>query len=204
MALTTEVRAEQRLELRPLSGALGAEVIGIDLSQPLDDIAFAAVHAAFLDHVVLLFRDQQITPAQQIAFTRRFGAVEPHPLHSRRGLDGHPEILVLENRSGLPGARNDFWHSDISFGTEPPLGSVLRAVEVPEGCGDTMFCNMYAAYEAHTPAFRQMLNGLTAAHCFGAAGGKALVLERRHALARSHDQGVPLRRPGPIGRARVA
>ena len=82
MTLTTEVRAEQRLELRPLSGALGAEVIGIDLSQPLDDIAFAAVHAAFLDHLVLLFRDQQITPAQQIAFTRRFGAVEPHPLHA--------------------------------------------------------------------------------------------------------------------------
>ena len=71
---------------------------------------------------------------------------------------------MLENRSGLPGARNDFWHSDISFGTEPPLGSVLRAIEVPEGYGDTMFCNMYAAYEAHTPAFRQMLDGLTAAH----------------------------------------
>lgn len=164
MALTTHVQSEPRLELRLLSGALGAEVVGIDLSQPMDDAAFAAVHAAFLDHIVLLFRDQDITPAQQIAFTRRFGPVEAHPLRSRRGLETHPEILVLENRPGQRGARNDFWHSDISFGAEPPLGSVLRAVEVPEGYGDTMFCNMYAAYEALSPAFREMLDGLTAEH----------------------------------------
>ena len=164
MTLTTQSHSETLLELRPLSGALGAEVIGVDLSRPLDDAAFAAVHAAFLEHIVLLFRDQEMAPAQQIAFTRKFGRVEPHPLHSRRGLDGHPEVLVLENRSGLPGARNDFWHSDISFGAEPPLGSVLRAIEVPEGHGDTMFCNMYAAYAAHSPAFRRMLDGLTAEH----------------------------------------
>ncbi len=150
--------------LNPLSGALGVEVEGVDLSAPLSNSAFAALRQAFLDHIVLLFRDQDLTPAQQVAFTARFGPVEAHPLASRRGVDGHPEILVLENRPGQPGARNDFWHSDISFAERPPLGSVLRAITALEGRGDTIFCNMYAAYDDLSPGLRGMLDGLVALH----------------------------------------
>lgn len=149
---------------RPLCGALGAEITGIDLSAPLDDETFNRLRQAYLDHLVLLFRDQSLTPERQVAFTRRFGPVEEHPLRSRRGVEGFPEILVLENRPGQPGARNDFWHSDISFAERPPLGSVLRAIEVPEGYGDTMFCNMYSAFEDLSPGLRNMLDGMRAEH----------------------------------------
>ena len=152
------------IELRPLSGALGVEVRGVDLSLPLDDGVFPAVEQAFHDHIVLVFRDQDLTPAQQVAFTARFGPVEAHPLRSRLGLPDHPEILVMVNKPGERAARNDVWHSDISFAEKPPLGSVLYAHEVPEGYGDTMFCNMIAAFEALSPGMQRMLRGLTALH----------------------------------------
>lgn len=156
--------AIKQISVRKLAGALAAEVGGVDLSQPLGDDVLAAVREAFHENLVLLFRGQRVTPARQVAFTRHFGPVEGHPLRSRRGLDEHPEILVLENRPGQPGARNDFWHSDISFAEQPPLGSVLQAIEVPEGRGDTMFCNMYAAYDELSDGMRRMLDGLTALH----------------------------------------
>lgn len=149
---------------RPLCGALGAEVAGLDLSQPLDDAVFAEVEAAFHEHVVLVFPDQHWTPAQQVAFTARFGPVEEHPLRSRPGLPEHPEVLVLVNEPGTRGARNDIWHSDISFSATPPLGSVLYALQVPEGYGDTMFCNMVAAYAKLSPALQDLLRPLKAVH----------------------------------------
>ena len=153
-----------RLEISRPCPALGVEVSGIDLSKPMDDGLFAEVLRAFHDHLILVFRDQALTPAAQVAFSARFGPVEPHPLRARRGMAGHPEVLRLENRPGQRGARNDFWHSDISFMPNPPLASILHALEVPAGYGDTMFCNMYAAYDALSPGMRQMLNSLTALH----------------------------------------
>jgi taurine dioxygenase len=152
------------VEPRPLSGALGVELQGVDISGVTDDGVFQAVHDAFYGNNVMLLRDQTLDPAAQVAFTERFGAVEEHPLRSRRGVEGHPAVLVLENRPGQPGARNDFWHSDISFADEPPGASVLHALIVPEGHGDTMFCNMYAAYEDLSPGLRRMLDGLQAIH----------------------------------------
>src|SRR3546814_6316954 len=121
---------------RPLCGALGAEIAGIDLSQPLSDALFAEIEAAFHEHIVLVFPKQHWTPAQQVAFTGRFGPVEEHPLRSRPGLPEQPAVLVLVNQPGTRGARNDIWHSDISFSETPPLGSVLYALQVPEGYGD--------------------------------------------------------------------
>jgi taurine dioxygenase len=149
---------------RPLCGALGAEIAGLDLSQPLADDVFAEVEAAFHEHVVLVFPDQHWTPGQQVAFTARFGPVEEHPLRSRPGLPEHPEVLVLVNKPGTRGARNDIWHSDISFSETPPLGSVLYALQVPEGYGDTMFCNMVAAYANLSPAMQALLRPLKALH----------------------------------------
>jgi len=152
------------LSLRPLGATLGSEVIGLDLAKPMSDGLVDAVRQAFHDNLILLFRDQTLSPGDQVAFTRHFGAVEAHPLGSRRGLDDHPEILVLENRPGNPGARNDFWHSDISFSECPPLGSVLHAIDAPAPYGDTMFCNMYKAYEDLSPGLRRMLDPMTALH----------------------------------------
>lgn len=156
--------AYRHIAPRALTGALGAEIAGLDLSQPLDDAVFAEVEAAFHEHVVLVFPDQHWTPAQQIAFTARFGPVEEHPLRSRPGLPEHPEVLVLVNKPGTRGARNDIWHSDISFSETPPLGSVLYGLQIPEGRGDTMFCNMIRAYETLSPALQAMLRPLTAMH----------------------------------------
>ncbi len=152
------------IEWHPLAGALGVELRGIDLSRPPDEDTSEAVREAFYGNNVVLFRGQSLSPAEQVGFTARFGAVEQHPLRSRRGVDGFPEVLVLENRPGRPGARNDFWHTDISFAERPPGTSVLQALIVPEGHGDTMFCNMYAAYEELSPGLRRMLDGLTAVH----------------------------------------
>lgn len=149
---------------RPLCGALGAEIAGLDLSQPLSDEVFAEIEAAFHAHVVLVFPDQHWTPAQQIAFTARFGPVEEHPLRSRPGLPEHPEVLVLVNKPGTRGPRNDIWHSDISFSETPPLGSVLYGLQVPEGYGDTMFCNMIAAYRNLSPKLQEVLRPLRALH----------------------------------------
>ncbi len=153
-----------RIAARPLSGALGAEIGGLDLSRPMDDRVFAEVREAFHRHLVIVMRDQRIEPGHLVAFTEKFGPVEPHPLGSRRGLDGHPHVMVLENGPGKLGPRNDFWHSDISFGETPPLGSILYAVEVTEGRADTMFCNMYEAYEGLSEGLKSMLDGMTAGH----------------------------------------
>ena len=168
--VTTEIDGGRRslmpseIESYPLAGAIGVELRGIDLARTTDENTYRAIHGAFYAHNVALFRDQSLGPAEQVAFTSRFGAVEQHPLRSRRGIDGFPEVLVLENREGRPGARNDFWHSDISFAEHPPGTSVLQALIVPEGHGDTMFCNMYAAYEGLSPGLRRMLDGLKAMH----------------------------------------
>ncbi len=160
-------RAHERIGIRPASGALGAEISGVDLSRPLDDDVFAEIQQAFHDHLVLFFRDQTIDPADQVAFTERFGPTEPHPLGSRCGLDDHPAVMVLENRPGKLAPRNDFWHSDISFARKPPALSMLYAIEATEGRADTMFCNMYAAYEELSERLRTILDGLDAVHDAG-------------------------------------
>jgi len=152
------------LTITALGGALGAEVAGVDLARAMDDGSFHEVERAFAEHLVLVFRDQALSPAEQVAFTRRFGAVEPHPLRSRRGVEGFPEVLVIENQPGRPGARNDEWHSDITCSEQPPALSVLQALVVPEARGATMFCNMYRAYETLSDGMRRMLDGLSALH----------------------------------------
>jgi len=152
------------LEVRRLGAALGAEIRGVDLSLPLDPASVVFVRNAFLEHIVLVIRDQSLPPPAQVAFTEHFGAVEPHPLNSRPGLPGLPQLMMLENRPGKPGARNDFWHSDISHAERPPAVSLLHAIEVPEGRGDTMFCNMYAAYEQLSTGMKDLLEKLQALH----------------------------------------
>ena len=152
------------IEVTPVNGAMGAAVTGIDLSKDLDATSFAAVEKALHDYLVLVFPGQDLEPEAQSRFSKRFGPAEPHPYGARPGVDGTPEVIVLETKPGRRGARNDFWHSDISSSERPPALSLLHARIVPEGRGDTMFCNMYRAFEGLSPALQAMLLTMGAMH----------------------------------------
>lgn len=150
------------IDVTPLSPALGAEVRGVDLSRPLDDRTWAEVHKAFLDYLVLFFPDQHLTPEQQMAFGRRFGALNVHPYV--KALEGYPEILDVVKE---PEAETNFggaWHADLTFLEEPPLGSILYAKEVPEVGGDTMWSNLYLAYETLSKGMKKLVDGLIGVH----------------------------------------
>ncbi len=151
------------IEIRQLHPALGAQVSGVSLGE-LDDAQFDQVHSAFLSYSVLVFPGQEITPGEQVAFTEKFGPARPHPLGTRVHREGFPQVLVLENKPGRPGARNDFWHSDISFVPEPPRASILYAIRITEGVGDTLFASMYSAYDGLSSDMKTKLDGLTAFH----------------------------------------
>ncbi|WP_354686300.1 TauD/TfdA family dioxygenase [Cupriavidus necator] len=162
--------ATDAFEIRPLDAPLGAEVIGLDLSQPLSDADFARIHRAHLDYHVVVFRDQQITPAQQIAFSRRFGPLQIHVLHQFQ-LPGHPEVLVVSNvvENGKPiglGDAGHFWHSDLSYKEKPSLGSLLHARELPAQGGDTLFANMHLAWDTLPPALQKAVDGRQAEHTY--------------------------------------
>jgi taurine dioxygenase len=150
------------IEVRPISPAIGAEVVGVDLSRELGNAAFDAVHRAFIDHGALFFRDQDLTPASLVAFARRFGSLNIHPM--MKGLDGHPEVLEIvknpEDRNNFGGA----WHTDLSYLEKPSLGSMLYATELPDLGGDTLFANMYLAYDALSEGMKEMLAPLKAVH----------------------------------------
>ncbi len=154
----------ETIRVTPLSDAVGAEVAGIDLSNDIADTTLDQIRSAFLAHHVLLFRNQELSPARQVRFTSCFGRVEPHPLRARRGADDAPEVLVFENRANRRGARNDFWHSDITFAEEPPALSILHALKVTPGVGDTMFCNMARAWNQLSIGMQRMLQPLRAMH----------------------------------------
>lgn len=159
------------IDPKPLSGSLGAEIRGIDLAD-LDDADFKAVHAAFLEFHVLVFRDQELTPDQQIAFGRRWGPLFVHPIVPH--LEGYPELIPITNR-GKKKSITEIWHSDVSFSEEPPRSSGLLAIELPEVGGDTLFTNQHLAYDGLSVGLKKMLDGLRAIHTgagLGAATGK--------------------------------
>jgi len=161
---TQSHQALEALSIRPGSGALGAVIEGIDIGK-LNPGQVDAIRATLDEYSVLVFPDQKLTPAEQIAFTAHFGPVEQHPLYRSAILDGHPEILVLEHKNNeWVNGRNDVWHSDITFSEQPPLGSVLYCRAITEGFGDTLFCSMRRAYDALSPGLQQMLKQLSAEH----------------------------------------
>jgi len=151
------------LSIRRYSPALGAEIRGIDLSAGLDQAGYRAVRAALLEHQVLFFKDQkEIPPQTQIAIGKRFGELHFHPAAPQ--MAGHPEIFEIHVHKDSKIANGEFWHSDVSCDEVPPLGTILQLHVVPELGGDTMFANMYAAYEALSAPFKALLDGLTARH----------------------------------------
>jgi taurine dioxygenase len=157
-------------EIRPLPGSFAAEVVGLDLSRPLADAHFRRLHAAHLQHHVLVFRDLRITPQQQVDFSRRFGPLQIHVLRQFQ-LAGHPEILVVANivENGQPiglGDAGAYWHSDLSYKDKPSLGSMLHAQELPSEGGDTLFADQHAAYDTLPEDLKQRLQGLKAEHSY--------------------------------------
>lgn len=154
-----------KLTIRPLTTALGAEVVGVDLAREDDPEVYAEIRQALLDHLVIFFRDQTLTPERHKEITRRFGEIVIH--RSYKGLDGHPEIMPVVKEKTDKDNIGSTWHSDMSFLEEPPLGSILYAREIPPYGGDTLFANQYLAYETLSPGMRAMLDGMRAVHSDG-------------------------------------
>ena len=163
------------IEIIPTGAALGAEISGVDLAHPLDHSTFAAIERAYNDHGVIFFRDQQITPPQQVAFTRSFGEIEFNIFGERWSVPGSPEIVVVSNvtEDGRPiGVRRagENWHSDMCYAARPPRGTMLYALEVP--ClygltlGDTEFASAAAAWDALPALMRHRIDGRRAVFDF--------------------------------------
>lgn len=154
-----------RFSVTPVAPLIGAMVEGVNLSRPLDDEVFGQLNRALLEWKVLFFRDQDITREQQLAFAAYWGPIEVHPFAEAASNFGgtSAEIQVLEKGDDAAGAEN-MWHSDVTWRDEPSLASILRAIEVPDIGGDTLFADMGAAYDCLTPDLKERIDGLTAVH----------------------------------------
>lgn len=151
------------LTIVPMTPTIGAEVEGIDLTRPLDAATVKALRQALLDWKVLFFRDQDITTDQHLAFARCFGDLEVHPFAPQK--EGYPEVLAITHDEKNRGKENT-WHSDVTWRLEPSLGSILRSLEIPPVGGDTLFADMYAAYDGLSEAVKARIDGRVAVHDF--------------------------------------
>ena len=152
------------IEIRKSTPNIGAEIFGVDLSKPLDERQFQEVHEALMAHLVIFFHDQKLSAEQHKEFGRRFGKLHVHPA-APSVLADHPEIFVIKADEKSKRVAGEDWHSDVSCDAEPPMGSILYLTTVPpDGGGDTMFANMYLAYEALSLPIKRMLDGMTAIH----------------------------------------
>lgn len=152
------------MRIQPLIGALGAELWDIDLSKPLDAEAFDTVKQALLDHQVIVFRDQQLSLDQYKAFAKRFGPLHVFSYLGARPLPGHDDILRVVKEKDDKKIFGEKWHADVTFLEKPILGSMLYAIETPPRGGDTLFANMYAAYDALSEGMKEILDDLQALH----------------------------------------
>ena len=193
------MRNYKHIEVRPIAGALGAEIHGIDMARDLDGEVVSEVRQAFLDHLVIFLRDQNVTPQQQLAFARKFGEPMEYPQ-----LKGLPECPFVTPVVKLEHERNNFggiWHSDTTYLETPPMGSMLLAKETPPTGGDTMFANQYLAYEALSDGLKKVLDGLigisssakaevskTREDIMKAAGQELKVLTGEHPIVRTHPE----------------
>lgn len=192
MALNADIRSPEAAahlrnsaaEAHAFSPNVGAEISGVDLSQPLNDRDYRTIRQALLDHGVIFFRDQNITPEQHIAFAERFGPININRFFTH--IEGYPQIAEVrkepEQKINIGGG----WHTDHSYDQIPALGSVLVARELPEQGGDTLFANMALAYETLSPGLKRTLEGLNAVHSsrhvFGAAAAAKVTAETANDL----------------------
>ena len=195
----TARRHYRHIEVRPVAGALGAVVRGVDIARPLEDEVIAEVRQAFLDHLVVFMRDQKLTPQAQLAFAQRFGQPMEYPQ-----LKGLPECPLVTPVVKLENERVNFggvWHSDTSYLARPPMASMLYAVETPPRGGDTLFANQYLAYETLSEGLQQTLAGLVGVNSSAKAdvsktredrlrdaGAELKVLIGEHPVVRTHPE----------------
>jgi taurine dioxygenase len=170
------------LDVRPVSGALGVEVHGIDLTALTDEL-FAQLRELLHKHLVIFIVGQhRLTPAAHVAFGARFGELELHPYLPR--LDGQPEIVIIDSERG---GKVDVWHTDMTFHQSPPIASILHLVAPPSGGGgDTMWTNQYLAYEQLSPPLRELIEGLTAIHVIRI--GTEFTSRAEHPVVRVHPE----------------
>ena len=150
------------IRVQPVAGAVGAEILGVDLSEPLDEAAVGQIRATLFDRGVVFFRDQHITPEQHIAFAERFAPINVNRFFAHA--EGYPAIAEVRKEPGQKKNIGGGWHTDHSYDHVPALGSILLARELPPLGGDTMFASMYAAYDALSDGLKQTLEGLRAVH----------------------------------------
>lgn len=187
------------LNVNPISGALGAEILNVDLSQPLTDDLKGSIRKALLDHQVIFFRNQSLDPKSYLNFTSHFGKPVEYPFV--RGIEGFPEVINVLKREHEVTNFGGIWHSDTSYFAEPPMGSVLLALEVPPYGGDTLFANQYLAYEALSPGLKEALSSMRSISTSSKAdasktredrikdsGHKSEVLEALHPVVRTHPE----------------
>lgn len=151
---TTGPETYKHIEVKPIAGTMGAEIRGVDLAA-LDDATFDEVYKAWLRHQVVVFRDQDITPDQQLAFALRFGGIHHHPY--MKGMDDHPDILEIVKEPGDNYTFGSSWHTDQMFNPQPAKATMLYAKETPSAGGDTLFANMHDAYDALSDGMKAML-----------------------------------------------
>ncbi len=188
------------MEIRRTAGALGAEIHGVSLKKPLDGETVAAIRRAFLEHLVIFFRDQALAPEEFMAFARQMGTPVEYPFV--KGIPGFPEIIEVKK---LEHERVNFggvWHSDTAYLEKPPKGSMLLARELPPYGGDTLFASQYAAYEALSDGMKRLLDGLVAVNDSAKANvtrtredrlksegkGEAKALVAEHPVVRTHPE----------------
>ena len=167
MLLTKRTPIEARqsaIEVIPRGATIGAEVKGVDFSKPVDTLTAGEIYDALMRYSVIYFRNAAMTPAQHVDFGRLFGELTVHPFVPH--LEEFPEVVVLDNHEDNPVFSTDHWHSDETFRVTPPMGSILRCLTRPETGGETLWCDMVAAYEGLSDKMRNFLSGLEAIHDF--------------------------------------
>jgi taurine dioxygenase len=192
------------VEVKPIAGALGAEVHGVDLAN-MNDNEFSDVHQAFLDHCVVFFRDQTMTPKQQVQLARRFGDIHYHPFI--QGLDEQPEIIEIIKREEDTRNFGATWHTDQAFSPKPALCTILYARQTPSHGGDTMFANMYLAYETLSDGMKKMIADLRTVNLGDrskSSGGPSRTERTRASMsamrARDADEGIETDSEHPLVR----
>ena len=151
-----------QMEIRPISGALGAEILGVDFAAGVDDETFDRIRTTFLAHGVIVIRDQDLTPEQHVAAARRFGRINVNRFFT--AVDGHPEVAEVRKEPHQKRNIGNKWHTDHSYDDAPALGSMIYALEVPPVGGDTLFANMSLAWETLSDGMKDMLSKLRAVH----------------------------------------
>jgi len=150
------------IRVDPLTPVIGAEIGGVDLDKPLSAAQLADLERALAEHLVIFFRDQEMSPDQHLAFGRHFGALHIHPAAPH--VPGEPELMIIHADASSPRANGEDWHSDVSCDLEPPMGTILYITQCPARGGDTLFASMYAAYDALSERMKRYLEGLRALH----------------------------------------